>query len=193
MVKRILLLTSVLLASLLLWAAPVSPEQALNEAAAFVAQKQGAGRPLKMASHAQRLKSEAQMGYYYVFNIGVDQGFVIVSGDDRTAPILGYSDQGRFDSSRLPVNMRSWLEGYAEQMRILDEMTDDQARKSLAAPRSAVSVPTRNSIAPLITTRWDQASPYWNECPEFMSITEAGDTVGDLNLPVVWPHPCRKS
>ncbi len=180
MVKRILLLTSVLLASLLLWAAPVSPEQALNEAAAFVAQKQGAGRPLKMASHAQRLKSEAQMGYYYVFNIGVDQGFVIVSGDDRTAPILGYSDQGRFDSSRLPVNMRSWLEGYAEQMRILDEMTDDQARKSLVAPRSAVSVPTRNSIAPLITTRWDQASPYWNECPEFMSITEAGDTVGDL-------------
>ena len=29
---------------------------------------------------------------YYVFNNGKDNGFIIVSGDDKAAPVLGYSD-----------------------------------------------------------------------------------------------------
>ena len=161
-------------------AAPVTVEQARNEAASFVANRQGAGRSLKLAASEKRLTSAVDMGLYYVFNIGQDGGFVIVSGDDRTVPILGYSDEGRFDAARVPANLQAWLDSYAAQMQELDRLTDAQAQKELAAPRRATVVKTRNSIAPLITTRWDQASPYWNECPEFMSITEQGDTVGDL-------------
>jgi hypothetical protein len=37
-----------------------------------------------------------------VFNIGTNEGFVIVSGDDRTPAVLGYSDKGSFDMDRLP-------------------------------------------------------------------------------------------
>ena len=133
-----------------------------------------------MAARAQRLHASADMGYYYVFNIGTDGGFVVVSGDDRTNPILGFSFEGTFDANRVPVNMKNWLDGYVEQMRVLDAMSDAQATQALAQPRRTRAVDTRNSIAPLITTKWDQATPYWNKCPEFMSIDENGDTVGEL-------------
>lgn len=42
-----------------------------------------------------RGKTKAQAMPYYVFNTNDDNGFVIVSGDDRTAEILAYSDKGR--------------------------------------------------------------------------------------------------
>ncbi len=162
------------------YAAPVTQQQALNEATAFVQQRQASHGALKMAARAPRVKASADMGYYYVFNIGTDEGFVVVSGDDRTNPILGFSFEGSFDAKRVPVNMQNWLDGYVAQMRVLDTMTDAQATQALALPRRTRTVDTRNSIAPLITTKWDQATPYWNKCPEFMSIDENGDTIGEL-------------
>ena len=51
----------------------------------------------------------------YVFNYD-GGGYVIVSGDDRTADILGFSENGHIDADRLPVNMRNWLQGYATKI-----------------------------------------------------------------------------
>ena len=42
------------------------------------------------------------VAYYYVYNIVDNQGFIIVSGDDRTTPILGYSDEGKFTYNNIP-------------------------------------------------------------------------------------------
>ena len=42
---------------------------------------------------------------YFVFNVGLDAGFVIVAGDDRVRPVLGYSDSGAFCADSLPENM----------------------------------------------------------------------------------------
>lgn len=179
--KKLILFLSLFMAGWLLsHAAHVTQQQALNEATAFLSQKQGNVRGLKMAACAQRLNAAADEGYYYVFNIGEDGGFIIVSGDDRTVPILGYSDEGHFDAGKLPVNMKSWLQGYEDQMKILDAMGDAQAKTMLSAPRRARVVDTRNSIAPMLTTKWNQAAPYWNKCPEFMDIDENGDTIGDF-------------
>ena len=109
----------------------------------------------------------------YIFNTTGNRGYVIVSGDDRTIPVLGYVDQGSFDPNNVPVNMREWLDSYAEQIAALDYLgiTGDE----LTAPR-----PTRNSISPLITSHWNQDDPYWNHCPEFMDVDENGDTVGEM-------------
>ena len=158
----------------------VTQNQAKSEALAFIQQKQGTSKALKFAAAANRLQSaSADNAYYYVFNVADNGGFVIVSGDDRTNPILGFSDEGNFDANKIPANMKSWLEGYAEQIKALDNMTDQQAKTLLAAPKVKAAVDTRNSIAPMISTKWDQATPYWNECPEFMSV-EDGDTIGEL-------------
>ncbi|HEY5592322.1 MAG TPA: Spi family protease inhibitor, partial [Paludibacter sp.] len=39
-------------------------------------------------------RSSNASAYYYIFNIGENNGFVIVSGDDRAKNILGYADSG---------------------------------------------------------------------------------------------------
>lgn len=46
-------------------------------------------------------------------------GFVIVSGDDSTEPVLGYSETGMIDPVDMPQNMRSWLQHYAEQIEYI--------------------------------------------------------------------------
>ena len=179
MTKKMLFLLAMML-PLVASAGHVTQQQAKSEALAFVQQKQKAAKTLKIAAKATRLQSaSADDAYYYVFNVGTNDGFVVVSGDDRTNPILGFSDEGAFDVNNIPANMKSWLEGYAEQIKALDNMSDSKAKTILAAPRATNEVDTRNSIAPMITTKWNQATPYWNECPQFMSV-EDGDTIGEL-------------
>jgi len=79
--------------------------------------------------------------YYYVFNKGEDNGFVIVSGDDRAKEILGYSDSGNFNSASLPSNFLAWLGFYQKEM------------KSLMDQPEAVTTSTVQLNAPAINTR----------------------------------------
>ena len=109
----------------------------------------------------------------YIFNTTGSQGYVIVSGDDRTTPVLGYVDHGSFDPNNMPANMKAWLEGYEQQIAELDVL-GITSEGGLTATK-----PTHNSISPLITSHWDQGAPYWNHCPEFMEIDENGDTIGE--------------
>jgi len=108
--------------------------------------------------------------YYYVFN--ADHGFVIVAGDDQAIPILGYSDEGTFNTNNMPVQVSEWLNGYITQMAYIVKnniaATPEISTKwsvlingsSEAAPQQAASGGT-----PLLATSWDQ-SPYYNDqCP----------------------------
>ena len=124
----------------------------------------------KMKSSGQQ-----QSPSYYIFNTEGDKGYVIVSGDDRTTPILGYIDQGSFDPNKVPANMKAWLENYSQQIATLDEMGITETYNE-----SLTMKPTRNSISPLITSHWDQGAPYWNHCPEFLDIDENGDTISEM-------------
>ena len=57
------------------------------------------------------LKSGNTSVYYYVFNDG-NRGFIIVSGDDASRPILGYSTEKGFDAANVPANVAKWMNGY---------------------------------------------------------------------------------
>lgn len=96
---------------------------------------------------------------YYVFNNGKDNGFIIVSGDDKAAPVLGYSDSGSFEPSDIPDGLRYWLECYAEQMQHLRSHPES----AYVAPRSQSNV----MITPLLTCKWNQNSPYNDQCPTY--------------------------
>lgn len=96
---------------------------------------------------------------YYVFNNGKDNGFIIVSGDDKAAPVLGYSDSGSFDANDIPDGLRYWLECYAEQMQHLRSHPES----AYVAPRSHSNV----MITPLLTCKWNQNSPYNDKCPTY--------------------------
>ena len=147
-------------------AAPVSQQQALNSAKTFLYKK-----GLAVAAHEVRmvhrapLKKATEAAAYYVFNADGDKGFVIVSGDDRTVPILGYADSGSFDTENLPVNMKVWLEGYEAQIRALGNSTTSSPAK---APRKEIEA-SKRSIPPLLTCIWNQDDPFNRNCPAFFS------------------------
>ena len=174
--RKALFLAAILL-GLTATAGPVSQTEALKAASAFMQTRQ-AGVSLKATpASAPRLNSGSQSSgqtSFYIFNTEGDRGYVIVSGDDRTTPILGYSDEGKFDPKHIPANMQAWLENYTQQIGALDKMGVTVANTTLRA-----ALPTRNSISPMITSNWDQATPYWNHCPEFMSV-EDNDTTGEF-------------
>ena len=47
--------------------------------------------------------------YYYIFNSTTPRGFVIVSGDDKVIPVLGYSDQKSFEQGNMMQPLKSLL------------------------------------------------------------------------------------
>jgi hypothetical protein len=93
--------------------------------------------------------------YYYVYNVGDNQGFVMVSGDDRTKPILGYSDQGRFENKNMPAHIKFFLNIYKEQIKEVQQNNDTTAY----VPRYSVKE-NSSFVLPLIKTKWGQRTPY---------------------------------
>ena len=97
--KRIVLPLILLLLPLIMAAAPVTQEQAMQKAREFMGghSKMAKSKMLKAARAPLKMQSAQTNPCYYAFNVGEQQGFVVVSGDDRTPAILGYSDKGSFD------------------------------------------------------------------------------------------------
>ena len=131
------------------WAGHVNREQARAKAHHFLMEK-GRNRTLVDAetrTSAARSRGVMLPDYYYVFNAGEGQGFVIVSADDRTSDILGYCPEGSFDADKIPSNMAAWLQGYEEQIKYVQE-NDSQ----IALTRSYGD--SRVAVTPLLKTRW---------------------------------------
>ena len=54
--------------------------------------------------------------YFYIFATENNDGFVIIAGDDRVVPILGYSNTNGFSVDSMPENLKWWLDGYVRQI-----------------------------------------------------------------------------
>ena len=101
--KRTLLLLVSLLTSVIIMADGISRNAALLKAQKFMPNKRFAEGPTIPSAQAKaRDKNQA----FYVFNAEGDDGFVIVSGDDRTTSILGYGEHGNLDVNQIPDNMK---------------------------------------------------------------------------------------
>ena len=115
-------------------------------------------------------RSTSDKAYYYVFNRGENNGFIIVSGDDRAKDILGYSDSGKFDINSLPPNFSAWLNFYKDELKYLIEQPESTNTSSVQLSES-IGTDVRQStystsVAPLLgRIKWDQGSPYNNLCP----------------------------
>ena len=166
--RKSLLLTLCLAASLTASAAPITREQAMQQAAQFLNSRAGSREltPVtgsrKLAPHHKASATAHEL--YYVFNRGNAEGYIIVSGDDQTLPVLGYTDSGEFDYNTIPDNMRFWLDGRAKELADLAEHPEAYA----AAPRRVV--PTHPAIAKMCTSTWNQGDPYNQSCPMYFSL-----------------------
>ena len=164
--KQQILLFFLLLLATGISAAPVDQEAAKQSAKTFMAQrgKKKVDR-MSLAYKGTSTRAHRMPGTtphhpaYYVFNNKEEGGFVIVSGDSRTATILGYSDEGSFDPANIPENMAEWLKGYADQIAYLDE-ADIQTSQT-----GRMKSPTMRAINPLLKSRWTQDTPFSNLLP----------------------------
>ena len=119
----------------------------------------------KVSGQSSSEETEGGQPYYYVFNVGDDNGYVIVSGDDRVEPILGYVEQGSFDPDNIPENMSSWLQFYADQIKYIVD-NDIEPDSPILKKRNKVHG-IKHSVAEMLTTRWNQGSPYNILCPKY--------------------------
>lgn len=167
--KTMTLMLALACVSVALHAEPITREQAQKRAEAFLKTAKGSHK-LAPVTHRAKLgprravaATKAELDLYYVFNRGDGQGYVIASGDDLTLPVLGYTDSGEFDYEQLPTNMRWWLKNYENQLAELREHPE----RMPAQPRFA---PVHDAIEPMVATRWNQGSPYNDECPMYFNL-----------------------
>ena len=132
----------------------VTPARAKELAAQYIPQKQVSRMEAAVVFDA---KDKAGQPYLYAVNMPEQGGYVLVSGDDRFAKVLGYSQNGLFNEQEMPENKRAWLQGYIEEMKYLESIHYQPTLRST----SSVKAP----IEPLIETIWGQSTPYNNLCP----------------------------
>ena len=101
--------------------------------------------------------------YYYIYNIGEDGGFVMVSGDDRVDAVIGYGLSGAFDPNKIPANMAGWFKEYERQIDFARTLPERVFPETSTKAAASDSLPNR--VEPLITTQWDQLTPYNLLCP----------------------------
>ena len=97
----------------------------------------------------------------YVFNS--DNSFVIISADDRTPAVLGYSDHGVYDMKKAPDGLKAMLGWLQASVR------------NYSTTRGEVSI--HDAIKPLLTTKWNQHSPYNLFCP-YDEVNDAPSVTG---------------
>lgn len=143
-------------------AADITPEEALNTARSFMTRhhKTANGRANK-AENIQ-LKATRQVSGLYIFNMNDEGGYVIVSNDDRTLPILGFSDSGHFDPDDMPDNMKAWLQGYADEIAWMNEH-----HITTTTEPAKIGTHATTAIEPLIKTEWGQGVPFNDRCPRY--------------------------
>ena len=99
---------------------------------------------------------------FYVFD--VDQtGFVIISADDRFRPLVGYSDEGVFETDNPSPELLFYLDRIIEARTSVDAVLPEDAATEWEALLSGKKLPSRNggkSAQYLVHTTWNQDSPY---------------------------------
>ena len=156
-------LVSLLVMAMAVWANPISKESARQKAQAILTE-QLAAKGLRSGARPVTLTQveEASTTLYgdklYLFNAADGNGFVIMSGDDRLEPVLGYATSGSIDMDNLPVNLRSWLQHYADEIEYMQ-------REGISQTRATVT----DCGAPIesqLTCKWNQNPVYNKLCPQ---------------------------
>ena len=105
---------------------------------------------------------------FYAFNAG-DEGFVIVSADDRFRPIVGYSDEGPFETENMSPELAFYLEKIIEARTSRSAVLFDDTEQEWQSVATTGRMLSRNGgrgVDYICTTKWNQDSPYNLYAPE---------------------------
>ena len=160
--KRFLFLLLLLLPQMI-WAEGVSKEKAERVALQFWGgETRSAGVELVWTGAESSTRQGDEVPYYVFRRVG-QRGFVIVAGDDRAVPILGYSSESDFDVERMPSHVRAWMEGLGREIRYVclrGGVPSADVRREWQSTRIGQDVVLKE------TAQWDQLEPYNTLCPK---------------------------
>ncbi|MFA6726373.1 MAG: C10 family peptidase, partial [Candidatus Cloacimonadaceae bacterium] len=162
--KKLFITIIFLLLITLFWAKPVEKQTALSVAEGF-ANYYSAGRN-RVDSIEDFFSSDKTLPDFYIVRLK-PVGFILVAGDDRSMPILGYSWESLFLKQELPPHIQWYLEQYSlsmEEIRLHNEWSVDHLWGKIAQGDYSYWEFDRN-VWPLLTTTWDQGWPYNSMCP----------------------------
>lgn len=133
----------------------ITPEEALARMSASKhvrAPEQGAAK-IKLVKTIEN----AGVPTVYVFS-GAESGTYVLSADDMTAPVLGYTDAVVPVGVEMPPQLEGLLAQYSGE---IENIRKSGRREAVAAPAE-----TKAPIEPMCTALWGQSDPYNNKCPE---------------------------
>lgn len=126
----------------------------------------------------------------YVVNFSSNTGYVLLSPDNRTSDVFGYSTGGNFDMNNLNIGQEIILDGiklmYNDQIkesnRLLDSLSNKVLLKldKLDIDHTNTKSSSRNGLTAIVSewkeegtnvplllkTGWNQIDPYNRECPK---------------------------
>ncbi|MBO7609936.1 MAG: C10 family peptidase [Muribaculaceae bacterium] len=146
----------------------ISESEARNMAKSFMLQKQ----IITSSQEISLVRSAAHNGstynapsapqLLYIFNAdNSNGGFVIVSGDDRAMPVLGYCDHGSYNPADLPPAMQYWIEYLQSEILSLEGTEEDGSTID-----NNIIMGARASIAPMLKSQWNQNEPFNLKLPK---------------------------
>ena len=145
-------------------AEPIDQTKALTAAQSFLKNKRTASGARRYApGQLPQITLAGQVNGLYVYNVN-NGGFVIVSNDDATIPVLGFGDSGNIDINHMPDNMKAWLQGYADEIAWYQKHGVKAASSSRSVKVGSHSI---DPIDPLVTTEWNQDAPFNDLCPTY--------------------------
>ena len=106
---------------------------------------------------------------FYVFNY--DDGFVMISADDRVKPVLAYSEEGVFNVNNISDGLEYYMKHYAST--ITDIIENDRIATqdiidewNLVLGKGVITeMPLLRTVEPLVSLMWNQDYPYNSLCP----------------------------
>lgn len=157
--KRLLFVLAIAMASFYsLQAASINETEARQVADKFFS-AQSSRMMAPAAQSGVHLAYTAERGRFYVYDRGRNGGFVVVAGDDRLPQVLGYGKSGDFSASVLPSSVQYWMNEMNRQIAFLQSHDDVAAH---------MPVKREEAVGPLLTTLWDQGTPYNDLCPTYI-------------------------
>ncbi|MDE5842434.1 MAG: Spi family protease inhibitor [Muribaculaceae bacterium] len=97
----------------------VTQKQAMTMAREFFNQVYNdQSAPVKMVYNGKRLTTDRLFTPFYVYN-QPRGGFVIISAENKTFPILAYSLKENFDPDKMDESEKNWLESYARDIELI--------------------------------------------------------------------------
>ncbi|MCM1349535.1 MAG: thiol protease/hemagglutinin PrtT [Firmicutes bacterium] len=136
----------------------LSPEQALDRARPSVSTlglKSDASSPQTLQ---MTVDSDNRPAVYLFSN--TSGSFLVLPADDAAPAVLGYGDSGSFSPSTVPPALHWWLGEYAKEIAMLRTSATEPVSEPGEGPVGFPDIP------PILSTLWNQTSPYNLLAPE---------------------------